>query len=364
MEETILQMSNVVLKVSNLSIEYAGTNTVRALNGGSLNLESGKITGIVGESGCGKTTLALACIGLLPQNAKILSGEIVFNDQTIEMKSRTSFELLRGTGISMIFQEPLSSLNPVYRSRYQLAEAIIARNKSAGHIPRSFTSHASRGPSRLKMMSSIFSRVKITSQVRQEIIDLLKAVRINDPDNVMQRYPHELSGGMRQRVMIAMSLALRPDVLIADEPTTALDVTTQAKVLALIRELSREYNTAVALISHDLSVIAEASDRVQVMYLGEVVERSDADRIFNKPLHPYTVGLMGSFPTTWVDEDQLQPIPGLVPSLNAPPSGCRFHTRCPKAFGPCATVSPELTTINESEVACHLYGEGKSQSPS
>lgn len=353
-------MSNVVLKVRNLSVEYAGTRPVRALNGGSLTLESGKVTGIVGESGCGKTTLALACIGLLPQNAKIVSGEIVFKDQMIQTKSSMDFELLRGTGISMVFQEPLSSLNPVYRSEYQLAEAIMTRNKSSGYIPRSFRSNASR-ESKFKMMSSIFSRVKITSEVRQEIIDLLRAVRIHDPESVMRRFPHELSGGMRQRVMIAMSLALRPDVLIADEPTTALDVTTQAKVLALIRELAREYNTAIALISHDLSVIAEASDMVQVMYLGEVVERSERDTIFKKQLHPYTVGLLGSFPTTWVDEDQLQPIAGLVPSLSAPPSGCRFHTRCAKVFTPCYAMSPELTKISDCEVACHLYDEYTSE---
>jgi peptide/nickel transport system ATP-binding protein len=358
-------MTEKVLQVEDLVVEYSegsskGMKRVRALNQVSLSLKKGEILGIVGESGCGKSTLALACVGLLPKNGRVVSGEVSLRGQVVESADGSKMEQLRGTGIAMIFQEPLTSLNPVYRISHQMTEAIRVRNSRArNQTPKEFRG-LPQGPSRLKMGTSVFSRIKTTPEERREIVELLRAVRIDDAENVIDKYPHELSGGMRQRAMIAIALSQQPDVLFADEPTTALDVTTQAKVLSLIRDLTDEYGTAVVLISHDLSVVSQVSDNVQVMYLGEAVEYSTTKRLFSAPLHPYTQGLIHSFPTTWVEESQLSPIPGLVPSPADPPSGCRFHPRCPHAFAPCATVDPKPVEIEASVVSCHLYpGRGE-----
>jgi peptide/nickel transport system ATP-binding protein len=353
------------MEVDDLSVEYStSTGITQVLKNVSLTLEKGKILGVVGESGSGKSTLGLSMMGLLPNNARITTGEIWLREKIVLNKDIAEFDSVRGTGVSMIFQEPLNSLNPVYKVGYQLAEAVWVRDARKKGTPTNDLqvgpvdySKAKR-PSKAEMFSSLFSRVKITEEIKREIVGLLRAVRISDPEGVINKYPHELSGGMRQRVMIAISLALRPDVLVADEPTTALDVTTQAKVLFLIKQLAKEYNTAVMLISHDLSVVSEVADDCQVMYLGEVVERSSSSTMFNRPLHPYTTGLLGSIPRTYVDEELLMPIPGSIPDPSNPPGGCRFHTRCPKAMDICRTVEPKPVTINETFVTCHLYNEG------
>jgi peptide/nickel transport system ATP-binding protein len=353
--------SQPVLSVSGLSVEYQSQRgSVRVLDGITFSLERGKILGIVGESGSGKSTLGLSTIGLLPQNARIAGGEVNFRGKTILTPTKSDFETVRGTGIAMIFQEPLNSLNPVYRVGFQIAEAIRVRELEEG--PASWAVHdyaKEEKAARPKLLSNPLTRVKMTPEIKKEIREYLTAVRIQDPASVVDKYPHELSGGMRQRVMIAMALAERPSVLIADEPTTALDVTTQAKVLSLIRDLTREFETAVVLISHDLSVVSEVADTVQVMYLGEAVEAAPSKTIFGTPLHPYTVGLLGSIPTTYVDQGELSPISGTIPDPSAPPSGCRFHTRCPKAFARCPVESPAPVTIGESTVRCHLYTEGE-----
>jgi oligopeptide/dipeptide ABC transporter ATP-binding protein len=353
-----------VLDVENMSVEYAtGKKMVQALNKVSFRMHRGKILGVVGESGSGKSTLGLAIMGLLASNGKVSSGEITFRGTTVLSLGESRLESIRGTGVSMIFQEPLSSLNPVYRVGYQIAEAIKARELRQDASPPSnadlgpFDYRSSASYSRWRKFSSLFMRIKISSEIREEILDLLRAVRITDAANVINKYPHELSGGMRQRVMIAMALAQRPDILIADEPTTALDVTTQAKVLALIKGLTKEYRTAVMLISHDLAVVSEVADYVQVMYLGEVMEYSPSLKIFKEPLHPYTIGLLGSILGTYVDEKQFEPILGSVPDPSNPPAGCTFHTRCPRAFEKCRRIHPPPTSIDTSIVFCHLFGE-------
>jgi oligopeptide/dipeptide ABC transporter ATP-binding protein len=356
--------SATVLEGEDISVEYlAGKRRVQALNKVDFRLETGKILGVVGESGSGKTTLGLAIIGLLPSNARIVSGEIKFQQQTILTKDFTRVELLRGMGISMIFQEPLTSLNPVYKVAYQLAEAIMLRQmkhkgqQTSDSGVEKFDWSSMKTPTTIEKLSSLFMRIRITPEIRSEIISRLTEVRIPDPEHVINKYPHELSGGMRQRVMIAMALAQRPDVLIADEPTTALDVTTQAKVLSLIKDLADQYGTAVMLVSHDLSVVAEVSDDVQVLYSGEAMEYSPASAIFNNPLHPYTVGLISSLPETYVEDPELEPIPGTLPDPSNPPTGCKFHTRCPRVFDKCKRVRPTPMTIGCARVLCHLYNE-------
>jgi oligopeptide/dipeptide ABC transporter ATP-binding protein len=348
-----------VLSVESLSIAYAThRGLVRVLQGVSLGIEKGRILGVVGESGSGKSTLGLSVIGLLPPNAKVLDGSVTFHDREILTSKESNFESVRGTGIAMIFQEPLNSLNPVYRVGFQIAEAIRVRDSREDGSEWEVHDYASEArPGKASSFGSVFSRVKVTPEIRKEIVELLTAVRIVDPESVVNKFPHELSGGMRQRVMIAMALAERPDVLIADEATTALDVTTQAKVLSLIRDLAHDYQTAILLISHDLSVVSEVADDVVVMYLGEAVEHSTSKAVFKSPLHPYTVGLMGSIPTSYVQEDELQPIQGSIPDPSNPPSGCRFHTRCPRAFDKCSAESPEPTTVNGTMVRCHLYAK-------
>lgn len=330
---------------------------VRVLNKINLRLNKGEITGVVGESGSGKSTLALTLIGLLPENARVTSGEVLLEDKTVLTPNFSAFEELRGTSIAMIFQEPLNSLNPVYKVGYQIAEAIMVRElrkKEDLNYSPPLAYDYSKTKKETKRFFEFLKRPKLNPEVKKEIIDILKAVRISNPEDVINKYPHELSGGMRQRVMIAMALVEHPDVLIADEPTTALDVTTQAKVLKLLKDLAEEYKTAIMLISHDLSVVSEVANSVAVMYLGEIMEYSPSNELFSKPLHPYTKGLIESIPSLGVDEYQ-NPIPGNIPSPSSPPSGCRFHTRCSFAFEKCKTDEPIETILNQRMVKCHLY---------
>jgi oligopeptide/dipeptide ABC transporter ATP-binding protein len=292
------------------------------------------VLGLVGESGCGKSVTALSLVRLVPHPGKIESGEINFDGRNLLDFSAEEMADLRGEHISMIFQQPTSSLNPVYRVGAQIAEV--------------FELHR-----------------KVTRQVGEErAVEMLSRVGIPDPARRARAYPHELSGGMAQRVMIAMALACEPELLIADEPTTALDVTIQAQILDLIRDLQQRSKTAVILITHDLGIVAEMADRVAVMYAGEIVEESDVRTLFHNPLHPYTKGLIGSIPVLGQVKDELEVVPGVVPTLIDLPAGCRFAARCrarvENNLEICSQTKPDLLAVSEQHlVRCWLYGRPK-----
>ncbi len=295
-----------------------------AVDGVSLTLEAGKTLGIVGESGCGKSVTALSIMGLVPQPpGRHAGGKILFEGVDLLTLSPAEMRELRGNRISMIFQEPMTSLNPVFTVGDQIVEGILRHRK----ITR--------------------------EQARDRAIDMLRRVRIPSPERRFDDYPHRLSGGMRQRVMIAMALACEPRLLIADEPTTALDVTIQAQILDLMRTLRDETGTAIILITHDLGVIAELAHDVAVMYSGRVVERASVARLFAEPQHPYTVGLLGSIPQLHLEQDRLAAIEGQVPSPLAPVTGCPFHPRCPFAIDRCRDSVASLAPIGPGhEAAC------------
>ena len=325
MPEPVLRINDLTVAFQTLEGKYS------ALNGVDLEIGPGEIMGLVGESGCGKSSLALAAIGLLPvPPAKILQGTITFKGDDILKFTEKDVEKVRGTGISMVFQEPLTSLNPLFTIGNQITEAIevrIGREKSG--------------------------TTKTSAQA--EGVTWLRKVGLSDPEAAFHRYPHELSGGMRQRVMIAMALAASPTLMIADEPTSALDVTTQAQILKLIRKLVEEVKASVLFISHDLAVVAQIADRVAVMYTGMIVEEGPVIEIFEKPLHGYTQALLASYPGRESFNEPLKAIPGQVPNLTRIPTGCPFHPRCARAQDKCRTVRPLLTEVWGHNVACVLY---------
>jgi peptide/nickel transport system ATP-binding protein len=303
---------------------------ISAVDGVTLSLNSGDTLGIVGESGCGKTVLALSIMNLIPANGKIVSGEILFSGQDLPKISSEEMRKKRGSEIAMIFQEPMTSLNPVMRVGEQIAEAIRLHQK----LP----------PKEALALS----------------IDQLREVGIDYPEKLIRDYPHQLSGGMRQRVMIAMAMSCHPQLLLADEPTTALDVTIQAQILDLISTLKEKNNMAVILITHDLGIIAQAAKNVAVMYAGKIVENSTVENIFDRPLHPYTRGLIESMPARCAASSDrnnyLKTIPGNVPSLYNLPAGCRFFDRCSVAQKECNNDEPVLKEIEEGHfVSCWKY---------
>ena len=301
---------------------------VGAVDGVSFSVERGQVLGIVGESGCGKSVTMLSIMGLLSPRSSMTEGSVVFEGQELLDMPRRQMQRIRGAGMAMIFQDPMTSLNPVYRVGWQLVEAVRLHDKSLSR-----------------------------ADAHQRGVEMLTAVGIPSPAERMNAYPHELSGGMRQRVMIAMALINNPQLLIADEPTTALDVTTQAQILELLRKLRSDFESAIILITHDLGVVAELCDEVVVMYAGRVVERASVDDLFSRPQHPYTWGLLGSLPGRNLDADRLYSIPGAPPSLINPPPGCRFAPRCPHAMDICRTdpaPEPEATMWSDHTVACHL----------
>jgi len=335
-----------VLYVNELSIAYElKTGDVRAVDNVSLSIRPHELVAAVGESGCGKTTLGLSIIGLLPSPpAKHLSGEVNFKGKNLLSLAPDELRLYRGTEIAMIFQEPMTSLNPVFKIGDQIQEAIKLRNSRGKGI-------AANEPSR----SSSPSRIR-TSARRKEVTDVLNLVRIPDPERIADRYPFELSGGMRQRVMIGMSLAQKPSLLIADEPTTALDVTTQAQVLKLMRGLMEEVDTSILLITHDLAVASQVADRIAVMYAGQIVEDGDVLDLFSSPLHPYTQGLLACIPSGSKEGMRLNPIQGSTPDLRSIPAGCKFAPRCPHVTRECEATKPELRGKEGSHrVACYLH---------
>jgi peptide/nickel transport system ATP-binding protein len=279
---------------------------------------------------------------------KIISGEIIFKDKDLLKKTDIEMQKIRGNEISMIFQEPMTALNPVFKIGDQISEVILL------HEP----------DEKIKNKYNLYQKRKIRKkkekQASNKAIESLKMVNIPDSDKVANQYPHELSGGMRQRAMIAMMLACDPDLLIADEPTTALDVTVQAQILALMKDLQKRKGTAIWLITHNLGIIAEMCDRVGVMYAGYIVEMGSTELIFDNPDHPYTRGLMGSIPKIVEDRTQLEIIPGNVPNLITPPTGCRFHPRCKYSKTICKEIPPKLEEVEKNHfVACHRYKEVK-----
>jgi len=305
---------------------FTEDGVVQAVDRVSFQIEPGQKMGLVGESGCGKSVTALSIMRLIPDPpGKIVGGKILFDGKDLVQLSQQEMRNIRGGSISMIFQDPMTSLNPVFTVGDQIDEAIQL--------------HQGLEP----------------EEAREKTIEILEMVRIANPERIADNYPHELSGGMRQRCMIAMALSCRPQLLIADEPTTALDVTIEAQILELIDDLNKRLNTALLLITHDMGVIAETCEKVAVMYGGNIVEMADARTLFSDPQHPYTRGLLGSIPSLAVEKENLKIIPGSVPDLINPPSGCRFHPRCTYCKEPCKKSCPDLVDVgNGHYVACFI----------
>jgi len=308
-------MTVPLLQVEDLRVVFPGSDRRRtlAVDGLSFSVERGKTLGMVGESGCGKSVTSLAIMGLLPKRGAEVSGSVRFEGTDLLKQPDRIMRDLRGNRLAMIFQEPMTSLNPSYTVGDQVVEAIVRHRKVS------------------------------RNEAEQRAIEMLRRVRIPTPEARFHDYPHRLSGGMRQRVMIAMALACDPDLLIADEPTTALDVTIQAQILELMRKLREESGAAIILITHDLGVVAEVCDEVMVMYAGQVVERASVDALFRFPQHPYTVGLLGALPRLDQRRPRLAAIEGTVPNMAAPPQGCRFQARCPFRIPQCADMPPLFT---------------------
>ncbi|MCS7110511.1 MAG: ABC transporter ATP-binding protein [Candidatus Caldarchaeum sp.] len=300
---------------------------VKAVDGVSLSLEKGEALAVVGESGCGKSTLAFSILRLLPKNAKIVGGSIILKPDGIDLTklSETEMRKIRGRRIGMVFQDPMTYLNPAMKIGNQIAESLVWHNELTWN------------------------------EARERAVELLSKLKIPDPANVAARYPHQLSGGMKQRVMIAIAISCKPDLLVADEPTTALDVTVQAEVLELLKSLIKEMGMSLILITHDLGIVAEICDKVAIMYAGKIVEQADVYTIYKNSLHPYTMGLLKAAATISGSGGTVASIPGTTPSLINPPSGCKFHPRCPFVFDKCPRTEPPIINVDDKhQVACWL----------
>jgi peptide/nickel transport system ATP-binding protein len=329
-----LRMVEPVLSVRNLQVEFVNRRAaLRAIDGVSFDIARGEVLGVVGESGAGKSVTGLAAIGLIDPPGRIAGGEIYLSGLRIDNLPPEEMRKIRGKRIGMIFQDPLTSLNPLYKIGDQLVETIrthLNMNESAA---------------------------------RKRAIDLLAEVGIPAPDKRIDAYPHEFSGGMRQRVVIALAICAEPELIIADEPTTALDVSVQAQIIALIKRLGRDHGTAVMLVTHDMGVIAETSDRVAVMYSGRIAEIGPVRDVVQDPLHPYAKGLMGAIPTLAGDASKrLVQIPGSMPRLSNIPPGCAFNPRCAFAFDRCRVERPEPILVGTQSIACHLYDRAATES--
>jgi oligopeptide/dipeptide ABC transporter ATP-binding protein len=331
-----------VLEVDELSLELGIRGRwVQALDRVSLRIERGEALGLVGESGSGKSLTALSVPGLLPANARITGGAIRVMGEAVLGRSERELAALRARSVAFVFQNPTTYLNPVLTVGRQIAEVF------------------ERSPELLDTSgrAAALSRAERRRRARHKSIEYLRLVRIPDPDRIVDQYPFALSGGMQQRVVIAMALARRPHLVIADEITTALDVTVQAQILGLLAELRRQIDMTLLLITHDLGIVAQLADRVAVMYSGRVVESAEVRRLFRAPRHPYSRALLQAVPTLHGEGTVFRPIPGSMPAITDPPGGCRFHPRCPEVFGPCAGTRPGLATVEgDHTVACHLYG--------
>lgn len=320
-----------LLEVNDLHTSFfTDAGEVKAVDGVSFRLDHGKVLGIVGESGSGKSVTAYSIMQILAPTGKIVSGSVKFDGQELVGADEKLLRSVRGNRISIIFQDPMTSLNPTYTIGRQLMEAILLHTDRNRH------------------------------QARERAVEMLKLVNVNEPEKRMKQYPFELSGGMRQRVMIAMALACEPDILIADEPTTALDVTIQAQIMRLLKQLQEKMGTSIILITHDLGIVAQIAKHVMVMYCGQAVEYSDVRSIYKNPLHPYTAGLLRSIPKLTDDDmEELPSIPGMVPSPSEKLQGCRFAPRCEKCGARCKKEMPDLVTLEDGrKVRCFLYEGG------
>jgi peptide/nickel transport system ATP-binding protein len=318
-----------LLQVKNLVVEFPSRRgTLRALDDISFDIAPGEILGVVGESGAGKSLTGASIIGLLEPPGRIASGQILLEGQRIDDLNHDEMRHIRGRKIGAIFQDPLTSLNPLYSVGRQLMETIQA------HLPVD------------------------QAEARRRAIDLLKSTGIPAAEERIEHYPHQFSGGMRQRVVIALALAAEPKLIVADEPTTALDVSIQAQIISLLKNLCKERGAAVMLITHDMGVIAETCDRVAVLYAGRVAEIGPVHEVINHPAHPYTAGLMAAIPDMSVDREHLAQIDGAMPRLNAIPQGCAFNPRCTKTFDRCKVDRPDLLQAGATRAACWLHAEG------
>ncbi|RLG58755.1 MAG: ABC transporter ATP-binding protein [Candidatus Hydrothermarchaeota archaeon] len=314
----------MLLEIKDLRVRYSTERgIVKAIDGLYFRMEKGETVGLIGESGSGKSSLGFSILRLLPPNGKIISGEIIFKGKDLLKLSEKEMLKIRGKSISMVFQDPMTSLNPLMKIGDHLIETILIHEKMS------------------------------KEEAKEKAISLLEKVGI--PPDRFNYYPHQFSGGMRQRIMIALALALDPDLVIADEPVTALDVITQAKIIDLLKDLKRQYNMGLIFITHDISVVAEIADKIALMYAGNIVEFADAASIFEEPLHPYTKMLLEAIPNIELEEQKLKYIPGTPPDLVSPPSGCRFHPRCPYAKEICKKEEPKLKNLNGRMIKCHRY---------
>lgn len=321
-----LSTENALLSVNNLEVQFAlRQGAVTALRNINFTLRRGERLGVVGESGAGKSVLGFSIINLISKPGLITNGEVVYEGQNLAVMNNRQLRSIRGNRISMIFQDPMMTLNPVLTIGDQMVECLHAHRKMS------------------------------KAEARAIALDKLKQVQIPSPDTRLDQYPHELSGGMRQRIVIAISLLLDPDLIIADEPTTALDVTIQAEIMDLILTLCKEHNVALILITHDLGVVAEVTQTTMVMYAGRIIEQGPTQDIIHKPSHPYTQGLINALPQMTTPGQRLNQIPGSMPSLQSIPDGCTFRPRCEKEIKTCETIVPNLQANDTVEVACHLY---------
>jgi oligopeptide/dipeptide ABC transporter ATP-binding protein len=326
-EEPILSIRNL----KTYFYTYAGV--AKALDGINLDLYPGEIVGLIGETGCGKSVTALSILRLVDSPGRIVDGKVMFKNENLLEKNEDDMRKIRGHKIAMVFQDPTTYFNPVYTIGWQIAEAVRERQRL-------------EGPSSKK-------------DIRNKVIASLKNVGMPDPERIIDQYPHELSTGMRQRAMIAMMISFHPELLIADEATTALDVTVQAQILTLLGELTKSMRLSMLFITHNFGIVAQICDRVAVMYAGHVVEVAEKIEAFDVPLHPYTAGLMKALPKPHRQTEELMTISGSVPDLINPPAGCRFHPRCPFATDVCEMENPELVEARKRHyVACHLFKKG------
>jgi peptide/nickel transport system ATP-binding protein len=324
-------MAEPLLSVRGLTVDFmTRRGPLRALDGVSFDIARGEVLGVVGESGAGKSVTGAAVIGLVDPPGRIVGGEILLAGERIDQLPARAMRRLRGRRIGMVFQDPLTSLNPLYRVGDQIAETILA------HLPVT------------------------RAEARRKALALLRDVGIPAAERRMDAYPHEFSGGMRQRVVLALALCAEPELVIADEPTTALDVSVQAQIIALLKGLTQERGTALMLITHDMGVIAEAADRVAVMYAGRIAEIGPVGAVVKAPLHPYAQGLMGAIPSLEGEAARLVQIPGSMPRLSAVPAGCAFHPRCGRVFARCVVERPQPLDHGGHVVACHRVAGGAS----
>ena len=377
-----------LLEVKDLhTLFYTEEGVVKAVNGVSFSIKEDEILGLVGETGCGKSVTALSIVRLIRSPGEIVSGEVFFQGEDLTQKTEEEMLGYRGNSITMIFQDPMNSLNPVLRCGDQLSEVYLIHQKDflkaelekakqenavlkqkLSQMKANLKNASAEGIETLKkqikaIKSRIRSRIKLQDIANREAAKLLDRIGLPNAETLIDRYPHELSGGMRQRIMIAMGLACNAKLLICDEPTTALDVTIQAQILDMIRELKKKLHNSVLFITHSLGVIYELCDKVAVMYSGNIVEYGNVREIFENPQHPYTKGLLAAIPRVTREDrnKKLAIIPGMVPNLIYPPRACRFHPRCDHAMKICQQVDPILKTMaNGVEVACHLFDEDKS----